>query len=88
MPNTKTSEIDELFIVVGRDSNGNEGVAVGLSDAGQAEPLMGGRRRVPRILELAKVLANESKQTLHLVKFTQRGVIESVVPDATNEEMS
>jgi hypothetical protein len=49
---------------------------------------MGGRRRVPRILELAQALANESGQELHLVKFTNRGVLQSVTPDQKNEKVS
>ena len=88
MSNTKTVQIEELYVVVGKDSNGNEGIAIGLSDTGQAEPLLGGRRRVPRILELAQVLANESGQELHLVKFSQRGTLETVTPDAVNKELA
>lgn len=81
MPNTENAEIDELFVIVGKDSEGNEGVAVGLSNTGHAEPLIGGRRRAPRILQLAQALANESGQELHLVKFTQKGVLASITPD-------
>jgi hypothetical protein len=88
MPDTKTAEIDELYVVVGRDSQGNEGVAIGLADTGQAEPLLGGRRRVARILELAKILADESGQELNLVKFTKRGTLQTITPQEKNVELA
>jgi hypothetical protein len=87
MPNTKSVAIEELYVVVGKDSNGSEGVAVGYNTiTGAMEPLMGHRRRVPRILELAQALSDESGQELHLVKFSKRGVLQKIAPKNTDED--
>lgn len=86
MPKEEPVVIDELYVVVGQDQEGNEGLAMGIdSSTGRSEPLMGSRRRIPRVIELAQALANESGQELHLVKFTQRGNLETIKPMDTDE---
>jgi len=82
MGKAEQAEIEELYVVVGHDSNGAEGIAIGFDEAtGGMEPLLGSRRRLPRILELAKALANESGKTLSLVKFSSRGMVETIQPE-------
>ncbi len=81
MAKNETATVNELYVVLGKDSDGNEGVAVGISkDTGATEPLIGGRHRIPRILGLAQALANDSQRKLQLVKFTVRGNLETIEP--------
>lgn len=76
--------VDELYVVLGKDSEGNEGVAAGVDKTtGQSEPLIGSRRRVGRLLGLAQALADDSGRELQLVKFTSRGNLEKIVPTET-----
>jgi hypothetical protein len=82
MPKPSPAVIDELYVVVGKDQEGNEGVAMGIdASTGATEPLLGSRRRIPRVLELAQALANQSGQDLHLVKFTTRGNLQTIKPE-------
>lgn len=81
MAKNEIATVDELYVVLGKDSDGNEGVAMGIDKTtGQGEPLIGGRHRIPRLLGLAQALANDSQRDLQLVKFTLRGNLETIVP--------
>jgi len=81
MPKTESIIIDELYVVLGKDSDGNEGIAVGVDSAtGQTEPLIGSRQRMGRILPLAQALADQSQKSLFLVKFSTRGNLQTINP--------
>ena len=81
MPKPESIVIDELYVVIGTDADGNEGIAVGVdAKTGQTEPLIGSRQRVGRILPLAQALANQSQKSLFLVKFSTRGNLETINP--------
>lgn len=86
MSNTSKLQIKELFIVVGYDKQGNEGVAIGLSETGIAEPLIGGKSRLARIRQLAQVLSDQSGQKLRVVKFSSKDTIEEIVPANQNRK--
>jgi hypothetical protein len=81
MPKPESIVIDELYVVLGKDSDGNEGIAVGIDSAtGQTEPLIGSRQRMGRILPLAQALADQSQKSLFLVKFSTRGNLQTINP--------
>lgn len=79
---TEPAVIKELYVVLGMDSDGNEGVATYVDPADNVmKPLVGGRRRVPVLQQVGKALAIASGKELTLAKFTQRGNLEVITPE-------
>lgn len=79
MPKTQPTTIEELYVVIAKNPEGIEGLAMGVDiTTGKTEPLLGGRRRVHRVLQLAQALANESGVELSLVKFSSRGNLQTI----------
>ena len=73
--------ITELYVVLGVNTAGVEGVACYVDPADEMmKPLCGGLKKVPTLLTVAKALAVASGQELRLVKFSTRGNLDVITP--------
>lgn len=76
------SVIDELYVVLGKNAAGDEGIATYIDpDDNVMKPLVGGRARVPVLLQVGKALAIASGIELQFAKFTRRGNLEVLTPE-------
>jgi hypothetical protein len=72
----------ELYVVIGKDDDGNEGVASYIHPQTKVmKPLVGSRQRLPVLLQVGKALAITSGRELQLVKFTKRGDLDVLTPE-------
>lgn len=75
-------QISELYVVLGVNDAGQEGVACYVDPADSVmKPLCGNRHKVPTLLTVGKALANASGVKLKLVRFMSRGDLEVIAPD-------
>ena len=75
-------KIRELYVIMGVNEEGHEGVASYTSpDTGVMVPMIGSLKRVPELLSVSKALANVTHREFRLVKFSQRGNLDWIRPD-------
>jgi len=78
----ENQEITELFVLVGRNSDGIEGVASFVDPAdGVMKPAIGGKSKVEYLLVIGQALANASGLDLQLTKWTTRTDHELIHPE-------
>jgi hypothetical protein len=78
----ENQEIKELFVLVGRNSDGVEGVASFVDPAdGIMKPAIGGASKVDYLLVIGQALANASGLDLQLTKWTGRVDHELIHPE-------
>lgn len=74
------ARIDDVYMFVTTDAQGNEGIPTYLSD-GIFYPLVAGDpARLVLIQEKAEIIASLSGQTLCLYKFSSRELLDTVTP--------
>jgi len=87
MKETTPSTITELYVVLGRDNNGNEGIASAVNPVTKImEPLIGGEGRLKTIATLAKAGSRESGMKFQVAKFSSREPVFDIEPDVDIDE--
>lgn len=80
-----TDQIKELYVVIGTNDEGVEGVASYTSpDTEVMVPMIGSLKRVPELLTVGKALANVTGREFRFVKFSKRGNLDWIRPDERN----
>ena len=78
----ENQEIKELFVLIGKNSEGIEGVASFIDpNDGVMKPAIGGRSKVNYLLVIGQALANASGLDLQLTKWTERVDHELINPE-------
>jgi hypothetical protein len=83
----ESQELQELYIVVGRNSEGKEGVASYVDPRdGVMKPALGGRDRAGGLIEIAQALANESGLSLTMTKWGRIENLEMIEPEKPGDD--
>lgn len=78
----ENQEITELFVLIGRNNEGVEGVASFVDpNDGVMKPAIGGRSKLDYLLVIGQALANASGLELQLTKWTSRVDHELIQPE-------
>ncbi|RLC88655.1 MAG: hypothetical protein DRJ03_01920 [Chloroflexi bacterium] len=69
--------LQEIYVFVTRDAQGDEGVVSIINPAGQVQPLISfDTRQLDMMKDVAKQIVDETKQDVRLLKFTTREELE------------
>jgi hypothetical protein len=80
-----TGELEELYVVIGIDSDGNEGVVSYTTPDGVMRPALGGPHREKELRAVAQALANVSGIPLCFTKWVKSDVLELIAPEGASE---
>jgi hypothetical protein len=83
----ESGELNELYVLVGINDAGQEGVASFIDPRdGVMKPALGGQQRVPELEAIGQALANASGHQLRLTRWEGRKNIGVFRPEAREEE--
>lgn len=78
----ESQELQELYVLVGRNAEGREGVASYVDPRdGVMKPGLGGRARAGELMEIGQALANESGLKLRMTKWVRLEVLDTIAPE-------
>jgi len=75
-----TQKADEIYAVLSRDNDGNEGIAAAITSLGAMPMVFHHKEILDKLMPIIKKTAKETNRKLHIVKYTQREEIEIIEP--------
>lgn len=71
-------KMDELYVVLSQDTNGNEGIVSAITEMGAMPMVFGHERLLAPLREQLKIMSKDTGKTLIIAKFKKSEIIETI----------